>query len=74
MSGRIIIALDVTFAEAKQIAEKIAGSGPYYEAWNLPMSIDEVEEMANPEGRPKLVCIRSDASAAMGGPDFPQEQ
>lgn len=69
MSQRVIIALDVTFDEAKEIAERIAGVGPYYEAWNLPVALDEAEERADGEGQSAFVCIRSDASVALGGAD-----
>ncbi|RVT93428.1 hypothetical protein [Sphingomonas crocodyli] len=69
MSDRVVISLDVTFEEARAIAERIAGVGPYYEAMNLPIALDEVEEMAVDADKLRRVYIRSDASAALGGPD-----
>lgn len=70
MSQRVILTLDVTLEEARQIAERIAGVGPYYEAYNLPTLLDEAEEQA--EGTTFLVKIRSNASAAISGPEMPR--
>lgn len=69
MPERVIITFDVTFEEANAIAERIAGVGPYYEAWNLPVALEELAEMEVSEGKLKRVMLRSDASAALGGPD-----
>lgn len=69
MQDRVKIVLDVTFDEARRIAEAIAGIGPYYGMWNLPICLDEVAEMKLPDGKVQGVSIRSDASAALGGPE-----
>ncbi len=67
MPDRVILAFDVTVEEARAISEKIAGVGPYYEAWNLPVLLDELDDMEIPEGKVPHVALRSDDSAALGG-------
>jgi hypothetical protein len=69
MANRVILAFDVTVDEARHIAEKIAGVGPYYEAWNLPIALDELEDMAIPEDKIPHVALRSNHSAELGGED-----
>ena len=65
MPKRVVVTLDLTTEEAHAIAERIAGVGPYYEAWNLPVVLEQLEEM---EGEVGTAYLRSDASAALGGP------
>ncbi len=68
MIKRVAVLLDVTMDEARVIAERIAGVGPYYEGFNLPVLLDELDEMDLPPGKFLKVGLRSDASAALGGP------
>lgn len=68
MTKRVAILLDVTMDEARVIAERIAGVGPYYEGFNLPVVLDELDEMDVPPGKFLSAKLRSDASAALGGP------
>ena len=71
MVDRVVIVLDVTMEEARTIAERIAGAGPYYKAYNLPILLDEAEEAVIPAGGVPHVSLRSDASSALGGPNMP---